>query len=119
MKKRPGVVAGYAMKQLFRKPATIKYPQGGLVIDRNYRGKLSYNPANCIGCNLCVRDCPADALEIINAGTKENKAFECHLNLAHCIFCGQCVDSCKKGCLVLTPNIELAGLKKADFKMKL
>jgi len=117
--KRPGFVAGYAMKQLFSKSATIKYPYEKLVIDSKYRGKIIYDPASCIGCNICVRDCPASCLKIVNEGTKEDKKFECYIDVGHCIVCGQCVDSCPKGCLNLTPNIELATLNKEDFKEKL
>ena len=55
MKRKPGVITGYAMKHLFKKPATIKYPYDKLKIEPNYRGKLKYDPDDCIGCNLCVR----------------------------------------------------------------
>lgn len=119
MKRSPGRITGFALKHVLKKPATIAYPAGKLDIDPKYRGKLQYDPANCIGCNLCVRDCPAGALTIVNVGTKEEKQFECHLNMGHCIFCAQCVDSCKKGCLSFTPNIELAGLDKQAMKVKL
>ena len=84
MKKKPGVIAGYAMKHLFKKPATISYPYDKLKIEPNYRGKLKYDADDCIGCNLCVRDCPTGAIKIINVGTKEDKKFECHLDLGHC-----------------------------------
>lgn len=119
MKRKPGVITGYAMKHLFKKPATIKYPYDKLKIEPNYRGKLKYDPDDCIGCNLCVRDCPTGAIKIINVGTKEDKKFECHLDLGHCIFCAQCVDSCRKGCLAFTQDIELAVMDRKNFKVKL
>ena len=119
MRKGPGKIAGYAIKHIFKKPATVKYPFGELIIDKNYRGKICYDPTNCIGCNLCSRDCPAAAIEIVNVGTKEEKVFECHMNLAHCIFCAQCVDSCRKGCLKISPNIELAAFSRDALKVKL
>ncbi len=119
MKKGPGKIAGFALGHVFKKPATIKYPYGKLEIDKNYRGKIVYNPENCLGCNICSRDCPAGAIKITNVGTKENKVFECHLNLAHCIFCAQCVDSCPKKCLSFSPNIELADFSRDALKVKL
>ena len=119
MKKGPGKIMGFAVAHFFKKPATTTYPKTKLDIDKRYRGKLTYDPANCIGCNLCVRDCPANALKITNIGTKEDKVFECELNLAHCIFCAQCVDSCPKHCLEMSTNIELAGFNRDDLKMKL
>ena len=119
MRKSPGKITGLAIKQIFKRPATIKYPKGKLEIDKNYRGKLIYNSADCIGCNLCVRDCPANAIKVSNIGTKEDKKFEMELDIAHCIFCGQCVESCPKGCLALTNNIELAKLDKKDLRVKM
>ncbi len=112
---RPGKIAAQALTQLFKKPATIAYPAGELKIDEHYRGKLVYDATNCIGCNLCVRDCPAKAIKIINIGTKEEKVFELHLNLAHCIFCCQCVDSCPKDCIDMSTDIELASLDKSTL----
>ncbi|MDO4581044.1 MAG: 4Fe-4S dicluster domain-containing protein [Bacillota bacterium] len=119
MVKYPGKITGFALKHLLKKPATIAYPAGGLVIDKKYRGKIAYDADDCIGCNLCVRDCPAGAIKIVNVGTKEDKKFECYLNVGHCIFCAQCVDSCRKGCLSFTPDIELAVLNKEDLTVKL
>lgn len=119
-KRIPGWIAGDAMKHFWKKPATIAYPQGELQIDPMYRGKLSYDDTNCIGCNLCSRDCPANAIKVKNIGTKEDKKFELTLNMAHCIFCAQCVDSCPKDCLKMTPNVELGSLSKEELeKLKL
>ena len=117
--KAPGKITGYALKHLGKKPATVAYPFGKLDIDPNYRGKLRFHADTCIGCQLCVKDCPADALKVENIGTKENKKFRAILDLDHCIFCCQCVDSCRKGCLSFTPNIELAGLSREDMKLEL
>lgn len=112
----PGKIAGKAIGHIFKKTATIAYPKGELKIDANYRGKLAFDPTNCIGCKLCVRDCPASAIFIENEGTKEDKRFVCTLNLANCIFCGQCADSCKKNCLTLSNNVELSSLNKQDLQ---
>lgn len=114
-RRRPGAIAGNALAHFLKKPATIAYPAGGLQIDAKYRGKLTYDAADCIGCNLCSRDCPANAITVKNVGTKEDKKFELTLNLAHCIFCGQCVDSCPKSCLKMSPDIELGSLSKEEL----
>ena len=112
----PGKITGDALKHLLKKPATIAYPAGELKIDPNYRGKLVFDPTNCVGCRACARDCPANALAIKNVGAKENKRFTCRLNLAHCIFCGQCVESCKKNCLSMSQSVELGSLDKAELE---
>ena len=112
----PGKIAGNALKHLLKKPATIAYPKGEMIIDPNYRGKLVFDPADCIGCKLCMRDCPAAAITVENVGTKEDKKFICHLNLAHCIFCGQCAESCQKNCLTLSQSVALGSLSKAELE---
>ncbi len=117
MKRTPGKILGLALRHLFKQPDTIAYPAGELDIDARYRGRICYDSTNCIGCNLCVRDCPANAIAIRNVGDRENKKFVCEIDLGHCIFCAQCVDSCRKGCLRTTPDIELAVLRKSDLKV--
>lgn len=111
----PGKISGMALRHLLKKPDTIAYPEGKLIIEPNYRGRLVFEGEHCIGCQLCVRDCPAAAIKITNIGSKEAKKFVCELDLGRCIFCSQCVDSCNKGCLHFTKDIELAGLKKEDL----
>jgi len=119
IKNLPGKIINMAVKQFFKKPATIQYPNGTLEIVDNYRGKLTYDSSNCIGCGLCVRNCPAGAIKIINEGTKENRKMKAELNVARCIFCGQCVDSCVKKCLSYSQNIELSSLNKRDLEVQL
>lgn len=51
---------------------------------------LSYEiiPTKCIGCGMCMRVCPADAI------TGEKKQPH-HINPDKCIKCGACVEKCK------------------------
>ena len=115
----PGIITNMTIKNFFKKPATIAYPKGEMDIVKNYRGKLLYDPTNCIGCQLCVRDCPSGAIKIINDGTKEDRKMKAILNVGHCIFCCQCVDVCPKKCLSNSQNIDLSTLNKDDLKVQL
>ena len=111
----PGRILNMAVRQVFKKPATIPYPNGEMKIADNYRGRLIYNPADCIGCNLCVRYCPAGAIKIVNKGTKEERKMRAYLNVGRCIFFCQCVDTCPKKCISFSQDIDLSSLKKEDL----
>ncbi|MBQ9992234.1 MAG: 4Fe-4S binding protein [Firmicutes bacterium] len=117
-KKIPGAIIKTAFPTIFQKPATVGYPFEPLKIDDDYRGELTYDAEACIGCSMCMRDCPANAIEIINIGTKEDKKFKAIFHLDHCIYCGQCVDSCPKDALVMSNNIELASLDRNNLKVE-
>lgn len=115
MIRRPGMIAAMAAGFLFKKPATIIKSTDGPGIDKNYRGKLKYDPTDCIDCKLCQRDCPANAITVINEGTKDDKKMKIILNTGHCIFCCQCVDSCPKDCLSCSQDIYLSKFNKDDL----
>ena len=119
MRKGPGKILGEALRTFGKKPATTTYPFTKIDISDNYRGKLKFVPENCIGCNLCVKDCPSNAIAIENTGTKEEKKFIAVLNLDRCIFCGQCVDSCRKNALSMSNYIELADLDRKNLKQNI
>jgi formate hydrogenlyase subunit 6/NADH:ubiquinone oxidoreductase subunit I len=79
-----------------------------------FRGKLKFYPEKCIGCKMCMRDCPSGAITITK---DEQNKFVAEVNLGRCIYCGQCVDSCLKKALELTREFELAQLDSAKLKV--
>ena len=104
------------MKELLRhlaiKPATERYPAEKREMPKGFRGKLKFFPEKCVGCKLCVQDCPSGAIEIRKIGDKQ---FEAVIYLGKCIYCAQCVDSCIKKALEATPEYELAQTNKAKL----
>lgn len=55
---------------------------------------ININTQECIGCEQCVKDCPADNLIV-----SDNKAI---LKSQQCIKCGHCVAICPKGAVLMT-----------------
>ena len=55
------------------------------------------DPETCIGCKLCLKKCPANAIEVNAAGeVKEGKKLPyVVIDQSKCIKCGACIDSCK------------------------
>ena len=116
--KNIGTILLEALKSLFKKPATSKYPFEKREIHKSYAGMIAFEQEKCIGCNLCVRNCPANAIKIVKIEDKE-KVFGCELSLANCIFCSQCVYSCPKKALSTTSNFELAQIDKSKLTVRL
>ena len=102
------------LQSLFKKPATNHYPFVKTAMPDRYRGKIKYYPERCIGCMLCVKDCPSDAIKIKKIGEKK---FQAEFDLAKCIYCAQCVDSCPKDALESTQEFELAALDHGKLKV--
>ncbi len=118
-KHRPGGLAGLAILNFFRKPATQVHQFGVDGIQKNYRGKLLYDPTTCINCVMCMRDCPTGAITIKNYGTKEQKDMHAFLNLGRCIFCCQCVDTCPKDSLRCSSHVLLAAFNRDTLEIEL
>jgi len=121
------------LKQLFKKPSTNVFPvtycpdsviellekvEKGEVkinppvdIPKNFRGKIVYDRDKCIGCKLCLKVCPSNAIEFI----PETKKIKIHVD--HCICCSQCNDICPKNCLSMSKDflVAAADRKSKDF----
>ena len=111
--KRPGQMIREVLKSVMKKPATVQYPHVKVNMPENFRGKLKFIPEKCIGCRLCMRDCPTNAITIRKVGEKQ---FEADIDLGKCIYCAQCVDSCMKKALEATKEFELAQLEREKLK---
>jgi len=100
---------------LIHKPATLPYPNLQAVNPERLRGKLHWTPEGCTGCQLCVKDCPANALELFTID-KDSKQFVLHYDMSRCIYCSQCVLNCRFNCLTLSSDEwSLAAIDDTSF----
>jgi formate hydrogenlyase subunit 6/NADH:ubiquinone oxidoreductase subunit I len=100
----------------FKKPVTVLYPFTPVHMPQGFRGKLIFHKEKCIGCKLCMKDCPSNAITIRKVGEKQ---FEADIDLGKCIYCAQCVDSCMKKALETSPEFELAQLDYKNLQVTL
>lgn len=65
---------------------------------------ITIDKENCIGCGLCVEDCPADKLKL-----EDQKA----VYTPQCIQCGHCVAVCPRGAVSI-PEYDMDGVEEYD-----
>ncbi len=111
--KHPGRMVRQVLSSMLRKPATVRYPFVKVTMPKRFRGRLRFYAERCIGCRLCMRDCPTDAIQIRKIADKQ---FEADIDMAKCIYCAQCVDSCPKKALESTLDFELAQLDRDKLR---
>ena len=81
--RKPGKMTRQALSSAVRKPATVLYPFERLTPPPAMRGKIVGDANKCIGCKLCMRDCPSDAIHIIKTEKEYAKAiFQKNLRVA-------------------------------------
>lgn len=116
-------------KHMFKKSATIRYPEVKREFSPIYRGqhvlKRDENGAErCTACGLCAVSCPAEAITMTAAERKEGEeklyreekyAANYEINMLRCIFCGLCEEACPKEAIFLTDRIVPTNLDRKDL----
>jgi formate hydrogenlyase subunit 6/NADH:ubiquinone oxidoreductase subunit I len=81
---------------LFSRAETVRYPFHPIALSEGFRGAIKFDPERCTGCGLCVRDCPANGLELIR---ESREVYQLRYHPARCAYCGQCQATCPRGAI--------------------
>lgn len=127
----PAILGGVAItiKHLFKKAATIKYPEQKREVSEIWRGQHvlkrdDKGAERCTACGLCAVACPAEAITMTAAERKkgeenlyreEKYAAVYEINMLRCIFCGLCEEACPKEAIFLTDRQVSTDYKRDGF----
>ncbi len=123
-----GVFIPGLLGNLTEKPATRGYPFEKARVAAGFRGTPRMRPGLCVGCKACVRDCTAEAMEIVlkppspsdpppEEGKKPVKRYQLILYLDRCIHCARCAEVCPKDALYLDEEFEVANFTRDALKL--
>ncbi|MBS1949696.1 MAG: NADH-ubiquinone oxidoreductase chain I [Cytophagales bacterium] len=127
----PAIFGGtlITIKHLFKRKATIKFPEVKREVSVVYRGQHvlkrdEHGAERCTACGLCAVACPAEAITMTAAERKkgeeklyreEKYASVYEINMLRCIFCGLCEEACPKEAIFLTDRIEPSDYTRKSF----
>jgi len=105
-------LAKIALKSLFSKPATRRYPFEVREAYKHTRGQIAIEINQCIYCGICQRKCPTAALAV------DRQAKSWTIDRLRCISCRACVGVCPKSCLTMKNSYTKPSLnrRKETFK---
>jgi NADH-quinone oxidoreductase subunit I len=105
---------GMTLRNLFRKPVTVHYPDKQRQYPSRYRGLLALTydketgEENCIGCRLCEYVCPPAVIKVeMLKAEKRNYAKAFTLELYACEFCELCVQVCPTDAIVMMKSFDM------------
>ncbi len=84
-----------ALKSLFSKAYTTKFPKVAHEPAPTFRGKPKYDEDECVGCGACFEVCPGRAIKMEDYKDEQGVWMrKLTINYDSCIFCGQCERNC-------------------------
>ncbi len=104
-----------AVKSLFSKPYTTKFPKEALILPEGFRGKPQFYENGCIGCGACAQVCPGKAIEVEENLDPSNPTRKLTHIPAYCINCQECERNCITGQgIKLTKQFDVSYFSEAE-----
>ena len=107
---------GVTMRNFFRKPFTVQYPEERLPQHPRFRGEeFAWYEERCTGCASCAKYCPLGIIKIVTHPSGKNlqegetygiDVFD--IDIGRCMFCGLCVEACPYDALHMGSGFEEA-----------
>ncbi len=117
-----GRAMSVTLRNLFRKPVTVHYPDVQRPYPDRFRGilALAYDKESgeeaCIGCRLCEYICPPQVIKVeMLKAEKRNFAKTFTLELYACEFCELCVQVCPTDAIIMMKSFDLATADRRDL----
>lgn len=118
----PGILRsmGVTLQHLVGRKVTVRYPEQRPALSPRSRGRHIFHLDICIGCTLCERDCPVEAIHMETHKDPVTRKIEVDrfaVDMGLCYFCGLCEDVCptETKALHMGPDFELASLDRASL----
>src|SRR5213075_1978467 len=125
------IIKGMAItfRHIFKKKATIKYPEQKRSFSAVFRGLQILNRdeegrERCTACGLCAVACPAEAITMEAAERlptdehlyrEEKYAAKYEINMLRCIFCRLCEEACPKDAVYLSETFTPSNYQRKRF----
>ena len=114
---------GVTLRNLFRKPVTVQYPEERSQQHARFRGQeFVWYEDRCTGCASCAKYCPLGIIRIVtdpdggneqDGGSYRIDVFD--IDQGRCMYCGLCVEACPYDALHMGTSFESATLRREDL----
>jgi formate hydrogenlyase subunit 6/NADH:ubiquinone oxidoreductase subunit I len=121
---KPGILLPALWKHLVKKPFTVLYPSESWSLPDGYRGIIAHSNEVCIGCGICAKFCPSEAIELVDdpeqkpLGKGRVRKRVPIFFLDRCMRCAQCEELCPQKAIKLQKKVGLVAYHKEDLRIK-
>jgi len=95
---------------------TLPYPFAPHDPPPGFRGKITLEPENCIGCGGCANVCPAGVI-VIHDTNQHTRTLDFFWR--RCTYCGRCEEVCPEDAIHMSQQFETSTNRPEDMTMHL